>query len=84
MIFMNLFFGQDNSSYNMSMIFVYLLILFVAFIICILVSNRLNIYNSRVNKNINTKISITNELQVEALNEAAATSEEVRGAEDEQ
>lgn len=84
MVFMKLFLGQDKSSYNMSVIAIYILILFVAFLICVIISSKLNIYNSRGNKNIQTKINTTNDIQMQVLNESAATIEDIRGAEDEQ
>lgn len=84
MIFLQLLIGQDSSSYNMNMIGTYLFILFIAFVVCVVISNKLNIYRSTMNESIQVKLDTANELQSEALNEAAATTEEIRGAEDEQ
>jgi len=81
MIFMNSFLEQDKSSYNMSMVIIYVLILTVAFIIAVIVSNKLNVYNNKTDNNTSTTI---NELQMQVMNETAATTTDIRGTEDEQ
>ena len=84
MIFMNSFLDQDQSSYNMSMVLIYVLVLTVAFIMAVIISNKLNIYNNRVDKNSGTTINAVNELKMQAMNETAVAAEDIRGTKDEQ
>lgn len=84
MIFLKFILGNDSNSYNMNMIGIYLFILCIAFVVCVVISNKLNIYRSKMNDSIWKKIDTADELQSEAMNEAAATTEEIRGTEDEQ
>jgi len=84
MIFMNSFLDQDQSSYNMSMVLIYVLVLTVAFIMAVIISNKLNIYNNRVDNNSGTTINAVNELKMQAMNETAVAAEDIRGTKDEQ
>jgi len=36
------------SSYNVSMVIIYILVITVAFVVCLIISNKLDIYNNRV------------------------------------
>jgi len=84
MIFMELFLDQDKTSYHMSMILIYILFLTITFVICLIISNKLNIYNNKENKSISTKIDNENELQLQLMNEIAVAAGDIRGTEDEQ
>ena len=82
---LELFIGQDISTYNMDMVFVYLLVLIVAFIVCVIWSNKLNVYIPKIKKDINNIVTTLNcDPLTEVLNDVAATSADTRGDEDEQ
>ena len=82
---LELFIGQDISTYNMDMVFVYVLVLIVAFIVCVIWSNKLNVYSPKMNKEINNIVSTLNgDPLTETLNDVAATSADTWGDEDEQ
>jgi len=84
MIFMNLFLNQDSSTYNMSMVLIYILVLTVAFIIAVIISNKLKIYkNNKVSNNASTTVNKVNESQMKVMNETAAAVD-IRGIQDEQ
>lgn len=84
MIFISCFLEQDSSTYNMNMIATYFFILLLAFFICVILSSRLNIYNSSIKQNFQIKTDTANESQKQTMNEVATTFEDIRGAEDEQ
>ena len=82
---LELFIGQDISTYNMDMVFVYVLVLIVAFIVCVIWSNKLNVYSPKMNKEINNIVTTLNcDSLTEVLDEVAATLADTRGEEDEQ
>ena len=83
MNFLELFIGRDLGTYNIDMIIIYVVVLIVAFTVCVILSNNLNVYNPRMNKNIN-KVTIAERiLQKEVLDEVAATTADSVGAKDE-
>jgi len=53
MDFLVIFFGQDNSSYSMTMIIIYILVIIMAFALCVLISHKLNIYSYKMHKTMN-------------------------------
>ena len=76
--------GQDINTYNIDMIFVYIFVLVVAFIICVILSHKLNVYSPKKNNDINrTVITHNHELPADVLDEVAATSVDSGGVEDE-
>ena len=84
---MNLLLDQGQHTYSISMICIYLSVLMVAFIVCVIISQKLNVYTTDYKKVIksksHTKYNAGDELQEQALKEVAATAEDLRGAEDE-
>jgi len=84
MNFLELFIGRDLGTYNIDMIIIYVVVLIVAFTVCVILSNNLNVYNPRMNKDIsNTVATADHILQTEVLDEVAATSVDSVGAKDE-
>ena len=84
MNFLELFIGRDLGTYNIGMIIIYVVVLIVAFTVCVILSNNLNVYNPRMNKDIsNTVATADHILQTEVLDEVAATSVDSVGAKDE-
>ncbi|SEW41948.1 hypothetical protein [[Clostridium] fimetarium] len=81
---LELLIGQDIGTYNIDMIIIYIVVLIVAFIVCVILSNNLNVYSPRMNKDINKVTTAEHILQAEVLDEVAATSVDSVGAEDEQ
>jgi len=83
----DLYLRQDQSTYSMDMICIYILVLIVAFIICVIISKKLNVYATNYKKEIKSKFTTKShmgkELQVQILKEMAATAEDLRGDEDE-
>ena len=80
---LELLIGRDIGTYHIDMIIIYIVVLIVAFIVCVILSNNLNVYNPRMNKNIN-KVTIAERiLQKEVLDEVAATTADSVGAKDE-
>ena len=80
---LELLIGRDIGTYHIDMIIIYIVVLIVAFIVCIILSNKLNVYNPRMNKDIN-KVTIAERiLQKEVLDEVAATTADNVGAKDE-
>lgn len=81
------FMGADNHAYNMNMVMIYILIAFIAFVICVIISTKLNIYKSpRIKKASNNMIHISameNSIQQQVMNEVAATLEDTKGTKDE-
>jgi len=84
MIFMNSFFTHDNGTYNMSMVLIYILVLTVAFVIAVIISNKLNVYNNKAANSTRVSINTVNGLKMKVLNETAAATECIRGTKDEQ
>lgn len=39
--------GTDTNSYNMNIILIYFIILIIAFIVCLVISQKINIYGSK-------------------------------------
>ena len=82
---LELLIGRDIGTYHIDMIIIYIVVLIVAFIVCVILSNNLNVYNPRMNKDIsNTATTADHILQAEVLDEVAATSVDSVGAKDEQ
>ena len=83
----DLYLNQDKSTFNISLICIYILILILAFIICVLISQKLNVYATSYKKEIQSKFSTKshtgNEILKQAIGEVAATAEDTMGAEDE-
>ena len=83
----DLFLGQVKITNSVNMIGIYLLVLIVAFIVCMIISQKLNVYTTGYKKEIkskfDTKFQTGIELQRQVLEEVAATADNLRGAEDE-
>jgi len=61
MDFFKMFFGQDNSSYSLTMIIIYIVVVMVAFGICVLISHKLKIYSHKTYKaKANVKFKVKN------------------------
>jgi len=84
---MDLLFDQDIYTYNINLIGIYILVLIVAFIVCVVISQNMNVYATSYKREIKSKFNIKfnngNESNEQALKEVAATTEELMGAEDE-
>jgi len=52
-----LFFNQDESSYNFTMIVIYIVITLAALAICVIISHKLKIYSPKNYKNTSGTIS---------------------------
>lgn len=59
MNYLKLFFTQDKSSYNITMIVIYIVITLAALAVCVIISNKLKIYGPKVYKSLNKKINKT-------------------------
>ena len=83
----DLYLDQDQSAYSINMICIYILVLLVAFIVCVIISQKLNVYATSYKKEIQYKFSTKshtgNEILKQAIGEVAATEEDTMGAEDE-
>lgn len=87
MHFQNLFLEIDQGIYNLNMILFYILVLLIAFIICALISKKLNIYGKKIKSFPDETVNIAEFESKDillALDEAAATSDKFRGNENEQ
>ena len=62
MDFLNMFFSQDdNSSYSIITIIIYIVIIMVAFGLCVLISHKLKVYSHKTYKVKATKTTIVTE-----------------------
>lgn len=79
---LDLLFGQDYSYYNMNVVLFYIFIAFILFVICVIISNKLNIYSNskhtRNSRDDGLKES-EKELSKAVINEIAATCEDTKG-----
>lgn len=53
---LQLFFTQDKSSYNLTMILSYIIVSLCALAICMMISNKLEMYEPKVHKIVNESI----------------------------
>ena len=82
----DLYLDQDQSTYSFNMICIYIAVLIVAFILCVIISQKLKVYNTSYKKEIkskfNTKFNGGNQSQTQALEEMAATAQDSKGDKD--
>lgn len=86
MYFQSLFVEMDSGIYNLNMIVIYITVMLIAFIISVIISKKLNIYGKKsisfTDTSMNTKEMVRKRMLL-ASDEAALTSDTVRGDENE-
>lgn len=86
MYFQSLFVEMDSGIYNLNMIVIYITVVLIAFIISVIISKKLNLYGKKTigftDNSINTK-EMERKRMLLASDEAALTSDTVRGHENE-
>lgn len=60
MKFLKMFLSQENSSYNLTMIIIYIVVIIAAFGLCVIVSHKLKVYSPKIGKTVNNTVSTEN------------------------
>ena len=60
MSFLKMLLGQDNSSYSLTMMIIYVVVIIAAFGLCVHISRKLKIYSHKGYKATTTNITVEN------------------------